>query len=150
MSTNVMVALPNIDSALCSTTTENAATNHWHALPLGTTKKEDMLTYCDAMDSKHFVVFSATHVYTDYRAWYLPRKQYLQRVSCRFCPAWMFYSPSRDVDFLNSFPHRKILKICKIPTLHYSRIRGDMIETYKSVENVGHVLHLRCIKQVSM
>ena len=31
------------------------------------------------------------------------RKQYLQRVSYRFCPTWIFYCPSHNVDFLNWF-----------------------------------------------
>jgi len=34
---------------------------------------------------------------------------------------------------LKNLPYSKRLKICKIPTLHYRRIRGDMIETYKIV-----------------
>ena len=32
-----------------------------------------------------------------------------------------------------NLPYSERLKICKIPTLHYRRIRGDMIETYKIV-----------------
>ena len=34
---------------------------------------------------------------------------------------------------LKNLPYSERLKICKIPTLHYRRIRGDMIETYKVV-----------------
>jgi len=34
---------------------------------------------------------------------------------------------------LKNLPYSQILKICKIPTLHYRRIRGDMIETCKIV-----------------
>ena len=34
---------------------------------------------------------------------------------------------------LKNLPCSERLKICKIPTLHYRRIRGDMIETYKRV-----------------
>ena len=34
---------------------------------------------------------------------------------------------------LKNLPYSERLKICKIPTLHYRRIRGDMIETYKIV-----------------
>ena len=34
---------------------------------------------------------------------------------------------------LKNLPYSDRLKICKIPTLHYRRIRGDMIETYKIV-----------------
>jgi len=34
---------------------------------------------------------------------------------------------------LKNLPYGERLKICKIPTLHYRRIRGVMIETYKIV-----------------
>ena len=34
---------------------------------------------------------------------------------------------------LKNLTYSERLKICKIPTLHYRRIRGDMIETYKIV-----------------
>ena len=34
---------------------------------------------------------------------------------------------------LKNRPYSDRLKICNIPTLHYRRIRGDMIETYKIV-----------------
>jgi len=34
---------------------------------------------------------------------------------------------------LKNLPYSEKLKICKIPTPHYRRIRGDMIETYKIV-----------------
>jgi len=30
-------------------------------------------------------------------------------------------------------PYSERLKACQIPTLHYRRIRGDMIETYKII-----------------
>ena len=43
---------------------------------------------------------------------------------------------------LKKLPYCERLKICQIPTLHYRRIRGDMIETYKILlENTTHVLH---------
>jgi len=32
---------------------------------------------------------------------------------------------------LKSLPYKGRLKACNISTLHYRRIRGDMIETYK-------------------
>jgi len=32
---------------------------------------------------------------------------------------------------LKNFPYRDRLKACNISLLHYRRIRGDMIETYK-------------------
>ena len=32
---------------------------------------------------------------------------------------------------LKSIPYKDRLKACNISTLHYRRIRGDMIETYK-------------------
>ena len=31
------------------------------------------------------------------------------------------------------------LKACKLPTLHYRRIRGDMIETYKILTGKYHI-----------
>ena len=34
---------------------------------------------------------------------------------------------------LRRLPYSERLKACQIPTLHYRRIRGDMIETYKIV-----------------
>ena len=34
---------------------------------------------------------------------------------------------------LKNLPYSARLKICKIPTLHYRRIRGYMTETYKIV-----------------
>ena len=34
---------------------------------------------------------------------------------------------------LKNLPYSERLKICKIPTLHYRRIRGDVIETYKII-----------------
>ena len=34
---------------------------------------------------------------------------------------------------LKRLPYSERLKACQIPTLHYRRIRGDMIETYKII-----------------
>jgi len=34
---------------------------------------------------------------------------------------------------LKNLPYSERLKTCKMPTLHYRRIRGDMIQTYKIV-----------------
>jgi len=34
---------------------------------------------------------------------------------------------------LKRLPYSERLKVCQIPTLHYRRIRGDMIETYKII-----------------
>ena len=34
---------------------------------------------------------------------------------------------------LKRFPYSERLKACQIKTLHYRRIRGDMIETYKII-----------------
>ena len=34
---------------------------------------------------------------------------------------------------LKLLPYNERLKACQIPTLHYRRIRGDMIETYKII-----------------
>jgi len=51
---------------------------------------------------------------------------------------------------LKNLPYSERLKICNIPTLHYRHIRGNVIETYKIVENINQMLLLRCIKQVSM
>ena len=47
---------------------------------------------------------------------------------------------------LKNLPYSQILKICKIPTLHYRRIRGDLIETCKIVSgkyqpDVGRTLY---------
>ena len=40
---------------------------------------------------------------------------------------------TKNLPGLKNLPCSERLKICKIPTLHYRRIRGDMIETYKIV-----------------
>ena len=34
---------------------------------------------------------------------------------------------------LRRLPYSERLKACQIPTLHYGRIRGDMIESYKII-----------------
>ena len=40
---------------------------------------------------------------------------------------------------LKKLPYSERLKICRIPTLHYRRIRGDMIETFKIITGKYHV-----------
>ena len=32
---------------------------------------------------------------------------------------------------IRHLPYRDRLKVCKLPTLHYRQVRGDMIEIYK-------------------
>jgi len=44
---------------------------------------------------------------------------------------------------LKKLPYCERQKICQIPTLHYRRIRGDMI----MMENTTHVLHRLCLKE---
>jgi len=39
---------------------------------------------------------------------------------------------------LKNLPYSERLKICKIPTLHYRRIRGDYDKTYKIVSGKYH------------
>jgi len=39
----------------------------------------------------------------------------------------------QDVVISHHVPYSERLKICKTPTLHYRRIRGDILETYKIV-----------------
>ena len=40
---------------------------------------------------------------------------------------------TKSLPGLKNLPYSERLKICKIPTVHYRCIRGDMIETYKIV-----------------
>ena len=42
-------------------------------------------------------------MYTDYRGGHLSRKEYLQPVSYRLCPAWMFYGTCHDVEIFLMF-----------------------------------------------
>ena len=40
------------------------------------------------------------------------------------------------IPVLKNYDYRQRLKACSLPTLHYRRIRGDMIETYKTVTSI--------------
>jgi len=67
-------------------------------------------------------------------------RSHLDYCSSLWAP-WRYRSPGKGPEKatkilpgLKNLPYSERLKIfCKIPTLHYRRIRGDMIETYKIV-----------------
>jgi len=54
-----------------------------------------------------------------YRKKYIEALEKVQKKATEILPA------------LKRLPYSERLKACQIPTLHYRRIRGDMIETYK-------------------
>ena len=58
-------------------------------------------------------------VWTPYRKWDIEALEKVQRRATKMLPA------------LKNLPYKDRLKACNISTLHYRRIRGDMIETYK-------------------
>ena len=70
-------------------------------------------------------------MYTDYRAGHLSRKEYLQRVSYRFCPAWMFFGICHDLEFFSHIFHTLSFILfldldCFYFTCIYVRFRNNM------------------------
>ena len=69
-------------------------------------------------------------MYTDYRSGHLSRKEYLQRISYRFCPPCMFYGTCHDVEIVLIFfahCHSFCFKVWIAFILHaYVRFRNNI------------------------
>ena len=56
------------------------------------------------------------------------------------CSGWCHWrrykKATKMIPVLKNYDYSQRPKACSLPTLHYRRIRGDMIETYKIVTGI--------------